>query len=147
MSTPLASQVRAAFSLAAFAVAALAPACLHAQEQQIRVTVPFAFEDGNEHLAAGTYTIRLESLRIMQLSGNKTAVRTMTQPEQTALPAKTSKVVFHRYGDRYFLHEVWIEGNNIHVESLKSRSEKRISVAQTNQPATDVELALLQTRP
>ena len=41
-------------------------------------------------------------------------------------PAKTM-LVFHRYGNRYFLYQIWVEGNNRGRELPRTPSEKELA--------------------
>ena len=57
-------------------------------------------------------------------------------------PEKVS-VVFDRYGSRYYLHQVWTQGNTLGRECPKSRAEKETQQASANQAPTLVTLALI----
>jgi hypothetical protein len=88
-----------------FAGAPLCPAS-HAQDLEgaVIVHLPFAFEYGSGHFRPGLYTIRMESRNIVELRGEKGSRFAMANLDEDKRPSKTTKVVFHRFGDQYFLH-------------------------------------------
>jgi hypothetical protein len=74
----------------------------------------------------------------------------MNWREASLSPATESKVVFYRYGDRYFLREVWTKGSADHLLCPESKAEHRvrkIQQAANHAPIatpTNVEIALLE---
>jgi len=115
-----------------------------AQSRPLEVNVPFAFEVGNNTLPAGSY--RVESVptgagSIEILRSNRGDIRlpisTMTTAPTSGIPA--SALVFHRYGNRYFLAQIRTgDGHAREVfpskqEKELARSERRIEVALVNQ--------------
>jgi hypothetical protein len=139
----LSVSIRTKLFVCAFAVAALVFASqAFAQGTDVKVNVPFAFETGSQHFPAGTYMIRFESNHVMLLQGPSTSGLLMTISAETLNPAKTGKVVFQRYGDRYFLRQVWVAGSTIGSECVKSREEKQVQIALQKANATNVQLTL-----
>ncbi len=146
MSTFSMLKVPATFIAAVFAVASLAPA-LHAQDSGfiLKVNVPFAFATTmGQHFTAGVYTIRMDRAETMLIQGKSTSGMAITQLANDGRPAKTGKAVFTRYGDKYFLREVWVTGNSGHLLCNESKAERRLQVA-GNQAPSNVQLALLDT--
>lgn len=90
----------------AFVTMAATPA--HAQVL-IKADVPFSFSAGYGALPAGEYSIqRIGSNSTIMLSSGRRGVEIMmplTWDQRTGV--NTPKLVFHRYGDEYFLAEVW----------------------------------------
>ncbi len=117
------------------AAAALSTSAVHAQVPTSRlavVTVPFAFESGSAHLPAGTYTISLSGAQLMSVSsagkdGSMSLVRHAADTQNSA----NTRVVFHRYGNQYFLREVWDEGATNHVVTVETRAEAKVRKAST----------------
>ena len=92
----------------AFAMVA-AVASANGQSATTKASVPFDFIVGDKNLPAGDYTVASissgsDALLIRSAEGKGSAVR-------LAMPADGNsdhaKMVFHRYGQRYFLAEVW----------------------------------------
>jgi len=113
------------------AVFSLSAVSTNAQSNQgIRVNVPFDFIVGDQTLAAGSITARGVSaadsgpLSIRNYDKGQHVFR-IAQKAQGADSSEDAKLVFHRYGDRYFLAEVWIPGYNAWTV-VKSKSEKTL---------------------
>ena len=104
----------------------------NAQSLQYKLTakIPFEFTVANKKLPAGEYSVR----RAQQTSGDlvlqidskdgRESISRLTIPVNTLEPANESRLVFHRYGDEYFLFEIWPAGGNTGRELPKSRSER-----------------------
>jgi hypothetical protein len=92
----------------------------------VEFTTSFPFTVGFATVPAGSYTIRpdQDNPQILELTGAHTAVLFETDFAQAReTPAKT-EVVFKRYGDRYVLKDIWIEGLTGGSESRNVESEK-----------------------
>ena len=104
-----------------------------AMAQDVRETgnVPFDFQVGSQHLSAGTYNVSRPAYSgVLRLQN--TASRTSTL---AAMPISSgvnrnaeSKLVFHKYGDRYFLAEVWFGDDSVGHALPKSKMEKEYAV-------------------
>src|SRR6266496_1761302 len=107
----------------------------------VRAKIPFDFSVGNKKLPAGEYTFS----RLPELSNNKTMLVTSvassrrmfqsTSGTQGLTPKNDSTLVFHKYGDQYFLEQIWTRGEQEGTELPESRSERTIrqQLAQTQQ--------------
>ena len=104
-----------------------AVATANAQESRTQVAnIPFEFTVGETTLPAGDYNVsRLSSGEAIALRGTESAVRLTSLITRTE-PAKQSKLVFHRYGNQYFLSEVWTAGYANGRKLVKSKAEQRI---------------------
>ena len=51
--------------------------------------------------------------------------------------AEKTVLIFHRYGDQYFLEQVWLEGNTIGRQFLKSNIEAQLA---NNHTGPEVEM-------
>jgi hypothetical protein len=99
----------------------------------IQANVPFAFVVGNTTLPAGKYDIKVldgESANVLELrsvSGH-TSVVFDTENTETRADQFVSKgeFVFDKFGDTYFLSQVWMAGSNSGSLLVKSRMEKRL---------------------
>jgi hypothetical protein len=147
MSTLSISKFRAGLFAAVLAVAPLSPA-LHGQDVGMfaKMNVPFAFETASgHHFAPGVYSVRMESLHTLLVKGDSDSALTMTTLEDNGQVAKTGKATFHRYGNQYFLSEITVAGRSRQIHFAKSKAENRAQIAAEKTPATNVELALLET--
>jgi len=112
------------------------------------VTVPFGFELGSKHFAPGAYTVSTPVNNVIELQSTSTAGIIMTVPGQTLRPTKTSKIVFDRYGDHYFLRQIWFNAEETSYlqcpESKAEKEAKRGDLASNQKHASNVELAMLR---
>jgi hypothetical protein len=106
------------------------------------VNIPFAFENGSQHFTPGLYTIRMDYRNIMIIRGNAGSGIAITWFDEDRHPSDTTKVVFRRYGERYFLDQVWIAGEATHAYTLPSKAEKR-EIAANGGASTSVQVAAL----
>ena len=88
--------------------------------------VPFAFHAGTQTLPAGRYIVAAVDgdLRISNSQGRGLFVP--THPASRTAGDGT-KLVFHRYGDTYFLSAVWVTGNTTGRELFRSRAERELA--------------------
>jgi hypothetical protein len=97
---------------------------------QLVANIPFEFSAGNQKLPAGKYSVSVISssdqkvLRLRQLDGRNSIVVQMHAVEGKAQDG--GRMVFHRYGDSYFLAQTFAAADSIGLEAAKSRSEKAI---------------------
>jgi hypothetical protein len=89
-----------------------------AQDQpKMKATIPFTFVVGSKELKAGEYLIQQvgspgsQSLQFRSEDGDfeQTA---LTMPIETNKIGNHERLVFHRYGDQYFLSQVWVAGDD-----------------------------------
>jgi hypothetical protein len=98
----------------------------------IAADVPFQFHVGNTTLPAGRYVIhQLEGsdLTMMQISsadGKMSALFNVESAEAKTTPEK-SELIFNKYGDQYFLSELFDEGNVDGNKLIESRDERQAS--------------------
>ena len=102
----------------------------HAQSSQIVADIPFDFTVGSKSLKAGEYTVRSLSSNndVLLITGQETkdvAIRLTQSVEARKAPEKAT-LVFHRYGQRYFLSEVWTNGDTTGRRLRKSAEERAI---------------------
>jgi hypothetical protein len=93
--------------------------------QKLIANVPFDFIVGDQVLDAGRYTVNAvgiagDALAIQGADGNN-AIRLSYANQSHA--NKTARLVFHRYGNTYFLSQVWQGVDNVGRQLLKSREE------------------------
>jgi hypothetical protein len=129
--------------LAAFLMAAsLAPAA-NAQSTVGRINVPFAFDCGTQHYAAGEYNIQTAMNGVLSIGNSAGSGLVMPQREQNTQRTATGKAVFRVYGDRYFLSELWTKGEATHFTFQPSKAEHEVQLALKRTPGSGVQMALL----
>jgi hypothetical protein len=130
----------------AIAVLASSPAATaQSSGTTVKVNIPFAFQAGSQRLPAGIYHIDLMSGHevLFRGEGRNASGFVLVHSAQTLKPASKGVVVFDRYGNRNYLHQIWTAGDSTGRECSKSRAEKETIQAETNQAPTLVELALI----
>lgn len=95
----------------------LMTAAAHAQSIHLKVNVPFTFTAGGVMLPAGKYDVISQgngdkALWIRDFN-SKAGALVLSISCESLQPSLSSKLVFHRYGQRYFLSEVWIRGDTL----------------------------------
>jgi hypothetical protein len=97
-----------------------------AQDHKVTATVPFNFTVNGRTLPAGTYTIGndADSPRILTIADRKDGVAVMSLAIPDSGYAADNKLVFHRYGNQYFLSEVRTTGGVMSCHLSTSKQEK-----------------------
>jgi hypothetical protein len=72
-------------------------------------TVPFAFNVGNEVLPAGDYKVYVENetIRLHKTDGKANVIAITRRKVSVGDTEREVKLKFRRYGDRYYLSQVW----------------------------------------
>jgi hypothetical protein len=142
-------KTRALVMAGIMALTAMATTRVAQAQEALVVNVPFDFIAGNQNLPAGEYSVKVSQTdaRIVLIErrdataamfiGTNTVVANTIQSE--------SKLVFNRYGDRYFLSQVWNEGNSRGRQLMKTAREKEI--AQTAKNETQGQVTLVAELP
>ena len=97
--------------------------------RQVTAQVPFDFIVANKTLRAGRYEVNNvnssgDALAIRQAEGTDQAM-ILTAPVIAKNQSDTkAKLVFHRYGQTYFLSQVWVAGRSDGRELARSKQER-----------------------
>lgn len=107
--------------------------------------VPFAFSYGTQHMPAGTYDLTLSDGGVLTVSGWPATAMSMTGVSYEPSRVDATQAIFHRYGNRYFLEEVTIDGIGAEVSVPESETERLYSRewAMVQQAPSRTTLALL----
>ena len=113
-----------------------------------KADVPFAFAVDKSSMAAGHYSIVEISERTLQIRNDDTnaSVMVLTLNKESS-KAMSPRLVFHKYGDRYFLAEAWSGGGGagskgIEFPTSKWEKEIRADYRNTSPHAEEVVVAL-----
>ena len=97
--------------------------------QRVVANIPFAFNVGQTQLPAGKYTITVLNpssdrrvLQVRNADGRSSAIVQTTSVLGNA--ADNAKIVFHRYGDRYFFARAQMDGEATGLAAVKSKAER-----------------------
>ena len=133
----------------ALMAAAIAAGQCYAQTTS-KADIPFAFQVANQTMPAGEYLIR----RVSDTNGRTQMIRRHTDSSAAVIALTFSvvdaengesepKLVFHKYGNSYFLSEIWTgrgEGRQLFVskrEKELARETPRSEVAVSLQPVSE----------
>ena len=106
------------------------------------VNIPFAFHTPTQTMPAGTYRVDRNGMVLSLKSTNKAGFVLTHDVIKNKAP-NHSYVVFERYGDTYYLEQIWTAGENTGIECPKGRAEKESMLAKNTTTApSSVELAL-----
>jgi hypothetical protein len=117
-------------------------------QRLMKVNIPFAFGVQDQSLPAGQYlvfTVTPErSIRIVSANGKHSAI-VNTLPNYAKEPSSNSRLVFHRYGNEYFLAEVWTAGQDVARNPLSSKKAME-SASNGERPEAFTVVALADSR-
>lgn len=94
--------------------------------------IPFSFIVGGKTLPAGEYTVepnRRDSNNVWLVKSRDGHVSALfsTMPVRASETQEKTKFVFHKYGDQYFLSQIWKAGDNSGRELLMPRLERELA--------------------
>jgi hypothetical protein len=103
---------------------------MRSSQQLMKVNIPFVFSAEDHALPEGEYLVLTvtpeRSIRIVSIDGKHSAI-VNTLPNYASEPSPNSRLVFHRYGDVYFLVQVWTAGQNVGRNPLSSKKAMEIA--------------------
>lgn len=110
--------------------------------------IPFSFNVGNKNLPAGKYKITVlnpsSDRKVLQIRSTTSRASAMIQTNSVI--GKTfndSKLVFQRYGDRYFFAHAQMAGEPTSFEAIKSSAQRaqKDAIAAAGKPSVVVIVA------
>jgi len=124
---------------AAAAFATVAPA-LAQTEVHLIVRVPFAFTVGDANLPSDTYHLsRMSGHREMLfLRGDRTGALVRTDEVRLPRTDANPSLVFHRYGDQYFLREIRWE-DTAQLDLPETKAERNAAEGRADRSAARME--------
>jgi hypothetical protein len=99
---------------------------------RLTVNIPFDFTVVDKKLPAGEYSVgRAQTFAgdvVLSVDGvnHDAHVLSLTSSAQSLDPKPAAILIFHRYGDQYFLYEVWPKGATSGRAIAKSRAEREV---------------------
>jgi len=110
-------------------VVVLAALPTFAQSHEKEYNIPFSFNVGKEVRPAGHYAVSSvfeSSLRIRRLDGTG-AIVISSMAVESADRTSPCKLVFHRYGEKYFLAQAWLGYSSTGRELFRSGEEQEMA--------------------
>lgn len=98
-------------------------------DESVEFKTSFPFAVGGTTVPAGTYTIHPDSdnANVLELSGRGVGVFFEVRDQTASTPASASELVFERYGDRYALHSIWVQGEKEGVVTAAGEPERHLA--------------------
>jgi hypothetical protein len=115
---------------------------------QMEVNIPFDFTAGRTSLTAGIYSVKLisENMLLVRSSDGTKNVLLLARQAEHVRTRKPARVIFNRYGDRYFLSETFFSEADLGCQVNPSRAERDLAaeyrLAKSSGTSQKVEVAL-----
>jgi len=99
--------------------------------QELVADIPFEFTVCSEQLPAGKYKVRSFSsatphVMLVRSDDSRSVIMACAHEVQVPKRTTTGKLIFNRYGDKYFLSELWLQGEITGTELFKSEQEQAL---------------------
>lgn len=102
---------------------------------RLKGEVPFAFVSGERTLQAGQYSIEIRQSHVRFMDANGRPVQViLSNPQQESGRDEKPRLVFHQYGETYFLSQIWTRDHK--VDFRTSRAEYNLKAARQTEPGT-----------
>lgn len=117
----------------------------------MRAQVPFDFQVGDRLVRAGAYTIRAFGAdeQVLRVTSDKgSAVTTTNYATERGNGEGRARLVFHKYGDQYFLVAIWgadSTGRTL-AESKRERNLRKELLAARGGTAPEMEVVTIDAR-
>jgi hypothetical protein len=132
-----------AIALLAIAIFAMAGMSFAQSTKGVQANVPFDFTVANKLLPAGTYTVKTGSGGLIAIKNHDKpiTVLALTGPDSNK-SENGGKLIFHKYGDQYFLSEILCDSENLNVAVPRSKTEAKVRLQQAMvHPVSEVFIA------
>ena len=123
-------------ALAMLGVALMVSVPLVQAQSAVKADVPFAFSLQDKSMPAGNYKIIALSGQVLEV-WNLDAQRGTLLAKQMSVQSnrdQSPKLVFHKYGDQYFLSQIWYAESHYGVGFAESKREKEVKTASNALP-------------
>jgi hypothetical protein len=129
------------FAFLTAALISMGSVCAHAQASGF--TVPFDFTVGNQVFPAGNYQVSYYPTKnAILIRSQDERFHAFTATHLADPSTRDGEVVFTKYGNQYFLHEVLCSAMSMNVAVPTSRLEKRARIQEAQLPHSEAVAAL-----
>ena len=109
-------------------IALVAVAAVQAQDETVTANVPFSFYMGRSAMPQGAYKVEELSHGAMVRMGSTDAINAViTRAIAGKKQIEPARLVFHRYGESYFLAQIWTGDGSIGQALAASPREKELA--------------------
>ena len=111
-------------------VAVVASSVIAQGRPQFRADIPVNFHVAGQTKPSGKYTLDRPTstngmVLVRSLNGGK-AVYAISNGKQAKSTPENTKLVFRRYGDQYFLAQIWAKGDQAGILFPVTKEEKKV---------------------
>ena len=126
--------VKKAIALSGLLVLLTFSAALGQSDRQTIINIPFNFTVGEKAFPAGKYVIERnrkdsDTVWVIRRKDDVGKAVLLTRPVRANETQQETRLVFHQYGDLYFLSEIWTKGDATGRELQTSDREKSLDKA------------------
>lgn len=117
------------FPLLAVILLATGLASAQLNSAAVKADIPFDFIAGKASLPAGEYRVStISGVGTLAVAGpNSSSALVGSHAVQANAVPNNTKLIFHRYGDRYFLYQVWVQGEQRGRELPQTKLEQELA--------------------
>jgi hypothetical protein len=116
----------------------------------LTATIPFEFSAGERVWPAGEYTVSFlnatSSNRVLRLTRKDGRSLVIQTHDVIGNVRDEGRLVFRRYGEKYFLSQAWLPADNTGLDIAKSRAEKVMKQQLAAEKVRTTTIALNSTR-
>ena len=96
---------------------------------KLKANIPFDFRVGSQSLPAGEYTVAPKSptMLMIQCKDGHQSASVLTNAVQANQISADGKLIFNRYGEFYFLSQIWTPGEDVGRKLPKSSVEQQMA--------------------
>ena len=118
-------------SIIALAFATAVASSAQSRVKKIKADIPFDFVVGGKTLAAGEYlvgqiTTNSDAGILIRSNESSQKVISLTNALYASAPKRQAALTFRRYGNTYFLAQVWLSGSGAGREVVRSKAERSV---------------------
>src|SRR5258708_5738555 len=117
-------------NLVRVSILVLGAAAAYAQSpSMVTANIPFDFAVRGVNLPAGRYSVDARTPGVVVFRSPDSRARAVvgSGAAQSLLPQKEGRLVFHRYGNQYFLSDIWIAGSDYGRHMPQSKQERDLA--------------------
>lgn len=96
----------------------------------VRADIPFEFVAGSTTMPAGQYSLTRgvsPAILLVRSEDGRSIANILANAAIAKEAPAESQLVFNKYGDRYFLAQIWTAGQDLGCQLVKQRMERELS--------------------
>ena len=91
--------------------------------------VPFAFVSGDRTIQAGQYSVEIKQTQVRFIDANGRPVQVVvSNPQRDSDREEQPRLVFHQYGETYFLWQIWTRDHKIDFRTSRTEYNLKASL-------------------